>query len=453
MARLTGIGFIFKLENMTNKNLFACLLFILFSNLVYAQKHEPCAYDFATEMMEKKYPGYKEAVTKTIQKAKAKGLESRNSNMVYKVPVVIHIVWKEAEENLTDELIASQMEVLNEDYRRLNPNANETRAIFEDVVGDPMIEFELVETVRTQTGNEFSLDFLTGALPDNVKSSSSGGSDAWDTESYLNIWICKIQPIQIGGLNLGQLLGYAYPPAGLDNWPEGVNAPSPELEGVVLDYRTIGRDSPFTIDPGLGMEIQLHGRAATHEVGHYLGLLHIWGIQEDPFGVDDTCDSDDGMDDTPNAGSQSAFDCDHTRNTCNSGTDDMLDMVENFMDYSNEACQNSFTNDQIATMRGVLEGPRCALVGLCDPTSTTDTNLDLEIDIFPNPAKDFIYVNSEREELKIISYSIYSYEGKEIRTQQIINQQLLNIANLSSGVYYIRFNTEIGYSTKSFIKE
>lgn len=425
------------------------LLFILFGHCMHAQ-HQPCGYDLAVDQMEKKYPGYRQLVQQTMKKAKQDGAANRNSNMVYKVPVVIHIVWKNEEENLSEELIDSQMEVLNEDYRRLNPNANEVRPIFDDVVGDPMIEFELVEIIRTQTGNEFSLDLFTGALPDNVKSSASGGSDGRDPDKFLNIWICKIQPITIGTLSVGQLLGYAYPPVGLEHWPAGVNAPSPSVEGVVLDYRTIGRNSPFTIDPGLGQEIQMHGRAATHEVGHYLGLMHIWGINDDPFGIQDSCNSDDGMDDTPNAGSQSTFDCDHTKNSCIIGMNDQLDMVENYMDYSNEACQNSFTMDQIAMMRGVLEGPRCGLVGLCDPTSSNNL-LSRNVEIFPNPSNSHINIIGLNEAGRNFQYIIYNNIGQELISGKG-SQNAIEINQLKEGIYYLKLISDDEELNLPFIK-
>ena len=142
-----------------------------------------------------------------------------------------------------------------------------------------------------------------------------------------------------------------------------------ELDGVVIDYRVFGRNSPFELDLGQGTPIVTQGRTPVHEVGHYLGLRHVWGDGGGLLGGD-SCMEDDGVADTPNSGSQANFDCDPTRNTCIDATDDLPDMIENFLDYSSEACMNSFTMGQIEIMRGVLENERCMLVDACSVLST-----------------------------------------------------------------------------------
>lgn len=435
---------------MNYKNLTLVFLSIFFFQFANAQ-HQSCGHDHVLEFMENKYPGFKESVKQTFERAKREGTAERNSQMVYTIPVVVHIVWKEEEENITDELIASQLEVLNEDFRRLNADAENLRDLFTDVAVDPMIEFELVETIRVETTAEFSLDLVTQELPDAVKRTIDGGSTASNTEANLNLWICKIQPITFGPVVIGQLLGYAYPPAGLDNWPAGVSAPTPDLEGVVLDYRTVGRDSPFTIDPGTGVEIQMHGRSATHEIGHYLGLRHIWGDGGDPFGGTDSCGEDDGIEDTPNTGTQAMFDCDITRNTCidMDTIADLPDMIENFMDYSSEDCVNTFTNGQIEIMRSVLENERCALVGLCESTSASDLYVQA-ISIFPNPANNMISVQWKGTEDSNFKFSILDVSGKTVKSN--INNHQINIDDLDPGMYFISGEVDGKIIQSRFVK-
>ena len=208
------------------------LPFLMFCFILSSQinaQHIMCGYDHAVQKMEEKYPGFKAAADQTFANAQAHSqhADGSRSDMTYTIPVVVHVVWKEAEENIADSLVQSQIDVLNEDFRRLNADAGNIRPIFEDVVGDAKIEFDLVAIERVETDADFSLT-LTG-LPDNVKVAAEGGSDAWDTETHLNIWVCQIQPISIIGIELGQILGYAYPPAGLANWPAGANAPSPGI--------------------------------------------------------------------------------------------------------------------------------------------------------------------------------------------------------------------------------
>ena len=432
---------------MNYKNLILVFILILSSQIGISQ-HQRCGHDHVLEFMENKYPGFKNSVKQTFERAKRQGTNARNSEMVYTVPVVVHIVWKDAEENLTDELIASQMEVLNEDFRRLNPDADNVRDLFAGVAGDPMIEFDLVETIRVETEAIFEVDLNTQELPDGVKRSFEGGSEAVDPEVNLNLWICKIQPITFGPIVVGQLLGYAYPPAGLDNWPAGVSATEPGLDGVVLDYRTIGRDSPFTIDPGTGVELQMHGRSATHEVGHYLGLRHIWG-DADPFTSANSCAEDDGLEDTPNTGAQAMFDCDFSRNTCIDATDDLPDMIENFMDYSSEDCVNSFTNGQIAIMRSVLENERCGLVGLCESTSTA-TFFEKKISLFPNPAKNMLSIEWEAMHDADFNLSILDMNGKVLKSGITTNQ--INIASLDAGMYFISGEVDGKILQSRFVK-
>jgi hypothetical protein len=287
-----------------------------------------------------------------------------------------------------------------------------------------------------QTDASFEVQ-ISGELPDNVKQSSAGGSDAWDTEAYLNIWVCNIQPIAIGGITLGQILGYAYPPAGLPNWPEGVAAPSPELDGVVIDYRAFGPNNPYPISiPGLDSNLQIKGRTTVHEVGHYLGLRHIWGDGGGIFGGN-SCGEDDGIFDTPNTAGQSNFDCDTIRNTCIDANDDLPDMIENFMDYAAETCMNSFTVGQTDIMRGVLEGERCGLVGNCLQTSTKELIAnDDDLRVFPNPANELLTIQLKNTDLQTCSFTLHDLFGRMLISGKN-TPGTLSVSHLLPGLYLL----------------
>ena len=310
------------------------------------------------------------------------------NNQTYYIPVVFHIVYNNDAQNLPDSVILSQIEVLNEDYRRLNENASETRNEFLEFAGDPNIEFFLANIdpdgnttsgiIHKYTDREEFLmfeDFLSTEITlDEVKSDATGGSDAWDTDRYLNIWICNIGSLDIFGLELGQVFGYAYPPVNVDeaianlasgpDWPTDMLTDDMNLQGVVLHYTSVGRNNPVANEDNI-TENNL-GRTAVHEIGHYLGLRHIWGDANPLFG-DDGCNLDDGITDTPNAADQAGYICDLNKNTCNnddfgSNPEDLPDMVENYMDYSPDACLNMFTNGQINVMRNILEISRPNLI-------------------------------------------------------------------------------------------
>ena len=316
--------------------------------------------------------------------------------ITYHIPVVFHIVYNNDNQNLPDSVIHSQIEVLNEDFRRLNEDASETREEFLPFAGDANIEFFLAQTdengnpttgiTRTYTSESgfpyITLeDILTGNISlDRVKSSSTGGVDAWDTSKYLNIWVCNVEESF-----LGQVLGFAYPPFNIDDaldqidldivpdWPLDGFPNDENLQGVVLHYPVVGTNNPFGNDDGIDNNDL--GRACVHEVGHYLGLRHIWG---DATLFEDGCSVDDGIEDTPNQSAASNFECNFNQNSC---TGNYPDMVENYMDYSNDACMNMFTNNQIVVMRGVLEICRPGLIEGQEENECNDGDINSDDDI------------------------------------------------------------------------
>lgn len=268
------------------------------------------------------------------------------TNNVITIPVVVHIVYRTPAENISDAQVQSQIEVLNEDFRRLNADRIYTPSLFANVAADAEIQFCLATRdpqgnptngiTRTQT-TKTSFD----PYSDDVKYSSRGGKDAWPTDQYLNIWVCNLS---------GNLLGYAQFPGG----------GPPAEDGVVINYRYFGRggsaQAPFN-----------KGRTATHEVGHWLNLRHIWG--------DAQC-GDDYVLDTPTQ-EQANYGCPTFPHPSCGNTSDMF---MNYMDYTDDACMNLFTQGQKARMRavlsptgyraGLLTSQGCAPPGSCSGTVT-----------------------------------------------------------------------------------
>ena len=215
------------------------------------------------------------------------------------IPVVVHVVYRTSTENISDAQIQSQIDVLNADFRRLNSDADNTWS----QAADSEIEFCMASvdpSGNATTGITRTSTTVNGfGTNDAVKHNSSGGIDAWPASDYLNIWVCNIG---------GGILGYAQFPGG-----------SASTDGVVNDYKYLGTmgtaQSPFDL-----------GRTATHEVGHYLNLRHIWG--------DGGCSVDDFVSDTP-ASDAANYGCASNHSSC--GT---ADMVQNYMDYSDDSCMN-----------------------------------------------------------------------------------------------------------------
>ena len=390
---------------------------------------QDCLYDYVVKEKCLNDIHYLESYQESYETFLKRG--ANNFSETYYIPVVFHIVWNQESQNLPDYVIESQVDVLNEDYRRLNENALDTRDEFLEFAGDANIEFFLANVdpegnptngiIRTYTDrDEFLMfeDILSNEITlDEVKFSISGGSDAWDTNKYLNIWVCNIGALDILGLDLGQVYGYAYPPINIDealstieettvpDWPVDMLSDDQDVQGVVLHYTTVGRNNPAADEDGMN-ENNL-GRTAVHEVGHYLGLRHIWGDALAFFG-DDGCSVDDGIWDTPNASDQAGYVCDFTKNTCLGddfgSIDDLPDMVENYMDYSPGACQNLFTNGQINIMRTVLEISRTGLINT-EPSLNLDHNILTNHSVLINRI-DILGRNTSSEEVLFIE--IYS---------------------------------------------
>lgn len=242
-----------------------------------------------------------------------KSASGRNDVLVT-IPVVVHIVYNDAPENISETQILSQIDVLNKDFRRRNTDKtnNWTQA------ADSGIEFCLAKTDPsgkstngiTRTYTNLSSFSTSG---DAIKFNTRGGKDAWPADRYLNIWVCDIA---------GTVLGYAQFPGG-----------KAETDGVVIDYKVFGTGP--NVNPGFQL-----GRTTTHEVGHWLNLKHIWGSAD--------CTTDDLVSDTPQSDAPN-YGCAKGHWSCGS-----LDMIENYMDYSNDDCMNLFTNGQKSRMQSLF---------------------------------------------------------------------------------------------------
>jgi len=257
------------------------------------------------------------------------------------IPVVVHVVWNTATENISDAQVLSQIAVLNADFRKMNSDVNLTPSVFQPLAADANIEFCLATVdptgaattgiTRTQTS---TTAFSTN---DAMKFTAQGGKDAWDASKYLNIWVCDIS---------GGILGYAQFPGG-----------AASTDGVVIDYQYYGTTGTATAPFN-------KGRTATHEVGHWLNLRHIWG--------DANC-GNDLVADTPTQ-QTSNYGCPtfpHT--TCSNGANG--DMFMNYMDYVDDACMYMFSNGQAARMQALFAqgGARASLLNstACGTANTT----------------------------------------------------------------------------------
>lgn len=435
------------------------LTLCLFSSLALRAQTAPpaivCGNEVFSKIVREQYPELNDAFQATFEEAHAPHADDRSP---LTVNVVVHVVWKASEENLDDSIILNQIAILNADYNRLNADTGNLRAIFQPVAGKPEIHFNLAEIVRVQTSELFEVSLLGNNLLSELKHTNQGGSDAWNTEQYLNIWVCKIQPLSFGGIDLGQILGFAFPPNNYDNWPANSGAPAPEEDGVVIDFRAFGSNNPNPIAiPGGTGNLLINGRTPVHEVGHYFGLRHIWG-DGGTFGPND-CAQSDGIDDTPFASSQSSFDCDTTKNSCTNVETfynaDMPDLVENYMDYSSEACMNMFTQGQADIIRDVLQGPRS---GLLTPVAAPEVaGRQPDFALSPNPAPGRFALSFNLPETTTATLRLLNTAGQSIATLASATYPAgtqrveFDASGMAPGMYFVEMRTEHGAGVKKLV--
>lgn len=428
------------------------LIPLLAATMAYGQdlsNVERCMSHKLIEYQDSITPGFAEHVDEQFELAKQHQHTKASKAQLYTIPVVVHVVYNTPDQNLADSVVERQIQTLNEDYQRLNADTVNMRADFDIVKGSPNIKFQLAQIdpqgdpttgiTRTETTMQTfgDIGLIQGDFStlEKVKQTAEGGHDPWDQSRYLNIWVCNMEIF-----NTPALLGFASPPAGLPNWPPG-SVPNIS-DGVVIQYQAFGANNPNSLDMGQG-PIDVLGRTCTHEVGHYLGLRHIWG--------DGGCTEQDGIDDTPNASDQSQFDCDDSKNTCTDNIQnvDLPDMIENYMDYSAETCQNSFTQGQIDLMRGVLEDQRYDLVH--NNPASVETQ-DLVAAIYPNPASSSINVAVDNGIPE--SIEVYSLAGNKVLSETPSSKlTTLLVGELERGVYMIRITDQEGRMTvEKFVK-
>ena len=351
-----------------------------------------------------------------------------HTGSVIKIPVVVHILYNTPQQNISDEKVFEQIKVLNESFRRLSSDTANTPQWFKSIAADCGIEFQLATSdpqrkntsgiIRKQT------PVIQWGTDDQVKFSAKAGSDAWDSQNYLNIWVC----------NLGIVAGYSSFPGG-----------PTEKDGIVIGTGVFGKSSRA----GYNM-----GKTAVHEAGHWLGLRHIWG--------DSYC-GDDWVDDTPKQGNFTAGCPSGIRASCSSGPNG--DMYMNYMDLTQDACTNLFTDGQKERMRVFFEPgfDRHTLLssyGLLPPLITEIPPVDQlpkwdHPQLYPNPATNEITLdlsNDIRWMGKTIS--ITNIQGQFIM-QSLINSKVvkMNIDNLQPGLYFLVVKREDGATVKQkFIK-
>lgn len=346
------------------------------------------------------------------------------------IPLVVHILYNTADQNISDAQVQSQIDVLNEDFTASNSDYNNYDAGYAGVRGDADYKFCLDQIIRKQTSKKFF------GINDGMKKSRQGGSEAIDPLHKLNIWVCNLQ----------NYLGYAYLPG----------APA-EIFGVVCHYRAFGRG----VNYNLFAEYNL-GRTTTHELGHCFGLEHMWG--------DANC-GNDFVDDTP-LHNTANFGCPQQGHlsTC---TGNPLEMWMNYMDYTDDRCMYFFSNGQVSRANFFIEndellnsfvnsscsnGPGNNKL-ITGAKTTINSSLKVEgtgFQIYPTFASNKITLEISSETTGNADVNIYNQSGALVMKQKIYVSEgpgtnTIDVSRLANGFYILQLNQGQERKSKKFI--
>ena len=345
------------------------------------------------------------------------------------IPVVFHVLYHSQEENVGKANLDRLIAALNRDFNKKNSDTSNIPSVFKTYAASMGFEFKLatMDTKGVSTNGIIKkyTPITYWMSDDKMKFNASYGSDAWDTKSYLNVWVC----------NLKDVLGYGTLP-GMDAKKDGVVI---SLENIIDTKHTTPTVNDF--------------RTIVHEVGHWLNLYHIWG--------EGYC-GDDRVDDTPKQSTYTPGCPNGTRISC--GSDLRGDMYMNYMDFTDDVCMNMFTTGQRKRARALFEtgGARNSILhskGL--NTSTIEgTQLPdfypqwLRVQVYPNPATSVVNLYFEYDERWIgRKMDILDINGK-IVISKIINSKIqqIDVSRLNAGIYFIRAEKEEEKLHAKFVK-
>lgn len=331
---------------------------------------------------------------------------------VLRIPIVVHVLYAEDEQNISNEQITLQIESLNQDFSRTNENYDATPAVFKNVSAAMEIEFCLATVdedgnpsagiTRTETSvAEIGLSNL-------YFKTDEGGKDPWDSEKYINVWVADFGNTEI-----------------LGSTPLPGEASPAEKDGILINYKYFGVGGEHQ-----DVNRQL-GKVLTHEMGHYFGLKHIWGS------LNTMCSDDDDITDTP-LQNEPTFGCPTfpSPDECTQGNGIMY---SNFMDYTDDVCLSMFTEGQKTRVMTIINEFRSGLLESGSALCITNTEVEEKIvlKIYPNPVADFLTVecakpSSERE------VRIFDISGKIAFVASAKRKEnVIDVSSLRPGIYFV----------------
>lgn len=422
------------------KTLLTLTTFIIAALSVNAQ-YNRCGTDAHIQAMDAQDPQYlinRQDIENFTQQLIANDPNHRAASIVV-VPVVFHVLYQNTTENIATAKIMEQLDVLNDDYGRMNADTTNTPTIFKPLAANTGIQFCLAQRDPNGASTTGIVRVSTtigcfgggGASPESV-------SPIWNRNKYLNVYICDM---------CQGLLGWATLPGG-----------SAATDAVHVLYSSVGGPN----NPGTANPYHL-GRTATHEVGHWFNLQHTFSGNCAGTTANTCATQGDFCCDTPPTNG-SNFGCPTNQNSCTETTpfpppytSNVVDQVQNYMDYTDDPCMNLFTLNQSTRMNAAITGARNSLLTSdgCVPVGIEEIIDVASFYLAPNPSTGIVNMQLFAFKPSKIHLQVYNMVGELVAEQKMEAsgwlQKQMDFSDLSNGVYQMILKSETNQHTRKII--
>jgi hypothetical protein len=346
------------------------------------------------------------------------------------IPVVVHVLYNNNTENISDAQIVSQIAVLNKDYQKLNPDTAKIPSYYSSLAADIGIKFILagIDTNGNLTTGivRRHTNVTAFGINDDMKSSATGGDDPWDRDQYLNIWVCSLED---GTLGYSSLVG----------------GPK-ETDGVVVQYTAFGTTGTAQAPYNLG-------RTCTHEIGHWFNLIHTWG---------DAWCGDDEVADTPPQSQATYGNPSGIILSC--GNTPYGNLYMDYMDFTDDIGMHMFTNGQRDRMRVLFASGGFRNAILTSPAASAPAGEPVSVvtgsgaavsapSLYPNPASSYVSISLKDASQIGALLEVYNQMGQIVLATRVTQANFqLNIGGLAGGLYFIRLGNAGGQESLKFVK-